>query len=79
MLIQARDPRPIWAITCAIITQTLFRVWRRTVFNCIQQELEVIQMDRKKAIVTGGAIGMGRGIALVLAEDSSMAASYKGW
>ena len=36
-------------------------------------------MDRKKAIVTGGAIGMGRGIALVLAEDSSMAASYKGW
>ena len=47
--------------------------------DCIQQELEVIQMDRKKAIVTGGAIGMGRGIALVLAEDSSMAASYKGW
>jgi len=47
--------------------------------DCIQQELEVIQMDRKKAIVTDGAIGMGRGIALVLAEDSSMAASYKGW
>jgi NAD(P)-dependent dehydrogenase (short-subunit alcohol dehydrogenase family) len=25
--------------------------------------------DRKKAIVTGASIGMGRGIALVLAEE----------
>ena len=34
-------------------------------------------MDRKKAIVTGGAIGMGRGIALVLAEEGyDIAFSY---
>ena len=34
-------------------------------------------MNRKKAIVTGGAIGMGRGIALVLAEEGyDIAFSY---
>ena len=27
------------------------------------------QMSRKKAIITGGEIGMGRGIAMVLAEE----------
>ena len=26
-------------------------------------------MDRKKAILTGGEIGMGRGISMVLAEE----------
>ena len=34
-------------------------------------------MERKKAIITGGEIGMGRGIALVLAEEGyDIAFSY---
>ena len=34
-------------------------------------------MNRKKAIITGGEIGMGRGIALVLAENGyDIAFSY---
>lgn len=35
-------------------------------------------MDRKKAIITGGEIGMGRGIALVLAKRFGPDAAHKG-
>ena len=36
-------------------------------------------MEKKRSIITGGEIGRGRGIALVLPEDASMLTSEKCW
>lgn len=36
-------------------------------------------MERRETIITGGEIGVGRGITLALAEDTSMLSSGRGW